>query len=148
MIATLIVSNKILAACADPFHRYAQALCRPCDDGFFGIVLSLVTEAAPDIRCNESNGALRQIELLAYCTPDMMRHLCGAIERQLAACAAIGQNCARFNRCADQSIVDEIEPHHMRRGGNDLAHGRVVAAGKAKTDIAGCRVMQLRRAFA
>src|SRR4029077_5163130 len=148
VIATLVVSNKALAACADPFHRYSQAPCRPCDDGFFGIVFTLVTEPAPDIRRNESNSGLRQIELLAHSAPNVMWHLRGTIERQLAACAAIGQNRAWFNCCADQPIVDEIEPHHMRRGGNDFTHGSVVATGKAKTDITGCSVMQLRRAFA
>src|SRR5215468_7572097 len=82
VIAALVVSNKALAACADPFHRCSQAPCRPCDDGLLGIMLALITEAAPDIRRNESNSGLRQIELLAHSAPDMMRHLRGAIDRQ------------------------------------------------------------------
>ena len=54
MVATLIVGRKTFAARGDPFHRPPQPPRRPGDDGFLGIMLALVAEAAADVGRNQA----------------------------------------------------------------------------------------------
>ena len=59
--------------------------------------------------------------------------------------AAVGQHRARLDRGADQPVVDEVELDHMGRAVERLAHRGLVAAREAEADVAGRRVVQLRR---
>ncbi len=142
--AALIVGDEALAAGGDPFHRPPQPPRRPGDDGFLGIVLALVAEAAADVGCDQPDRGLRQAELFGDGAADVVRYLRRAIERQLAG-AAIGQHRARLDCGADQPVVGKIEPHHMGRALEGLAHGRVIAPGKTEADVAGSGFVQLRR---
>ena len=123
MAAALIVGDEALAAGGDPFHRPPQPPRRPGDDGLLGIVLALVAEAAADVGRDQPDGGLRQAELLGDGAADVMRHLRRAIKRELAG-AAVGQHRTRLDRSADQPVVDEVEPHDMRRAVERLAAPR------------------------
>ena len=144
--AALIVRHEAFAARRDPSHRTPQAARGPCDDRLFRIVLSLVAEAAADVGGDQPDRGLRQAKLLGDRAADVMRHLGRAIERQLAG-AAIRQHGAGLDGRADQPVVGEIEPDHMRRAFECLLHGGHVAARKSEADVAGRAVVQLRRAL-
>ena len=144
--AALIVGDEALAAGGDPFHRPPQPPRRPGDDGLLGIMLALVAEAAADVGRDQADGGLRQAKLLGHGAADVMRHLRRGIERELAG-AAVGQHRARLDRSADQPVVGEVEPHHMRRAVERLAHRGFIAAREAEADIARRRLVQLRRAL-
>ena len=148
VVAPLIVGDETFAACADPFYWPTQAPRRPGDDGFFRIMLTLVAEAAADIGRDQPNIGLRQIELFAHRAPDVMWHLRGAIERQLAAGAAVGQHRAWLDRRANQSIIEKIEPNDVRRTGNDFSDACLVASCETKADITWSGIMQLWSALA
>ena len=144
--AALVIRDEALAAGGDPFHRPPQPPRRPGDDGLLGIVLALVAEAAADVGRDQTDGGLRQPKLLGDGAADVMRHLRRGIERELAR-AAVGQHRARLDRSADQPVVGEVEPHHVRRAVERLAHRGFVAPREAEADVAGRRLVQLRRAL-
>ena len=145
MIARLIVGNEALAARRDPFDRPPQFSRGPGNDGLLGIMLPLVAEAATDVGRNQADRRLRQIELLADDAADVMWHLRRTIQRELASCAAVGKEGARLQRRADQAIVDEIKPHHVRRTGKDFGDRSLIAAREPEADIARRCLVKLRR---
>ncbi len=144
MIAALIVGDEAFAPARHPFDRSAQSPRRPGDDGLLRIMLALITEAAADIGRDHADAAFGEAKLLGDIAPDVMRHLCGRVERQLVA-RRIGdrEHGARLDRGADQPIVDKIEASHMGRALQRLPYRCFVAARPVKADITGRGVMKL-----
>jgi hypothetical protein len=109
-------------------------------------VLALVAEAAADVGRDQANAAFGYTELLGDIAADVMRHLRRAVERELVARSVRHcQHRARLDGAADEAVVDEIKPRHMRRLLRRLADRGFVAARPAKADIARRGFMQLLR---
>ena len=118
------------------FTGLPQSSRCPGDDRLLRIVLALVAKAAADVGRHQPDCGLRQLKLLANRAPDVMRHLGGAIECQLTGRRCRRRGRARFDRRADQAVVDEIEPHHMGGAAKGIAHGGLIAASEAKANVA------------
>ena len=125
MITRLIVGQERLAARGDPAQRHPQPQRRPREDGLLGIVLALGAKAPADIRCNHAQGGFGQVQLLGDELANVMRHLRGGVQGELVAARSLigcgqGDNGARFHRCADQTLIDQIDLDAVRGLRKDL----------------------------
>ena len=147
VIAGLVVRHEALGAGRHPAHRAAQPARGPGDDPLLRIELALVAEAAADIGRDHAQRALGDAELLGHLAANVMGGLRRGVEREPAAVRlGGGDGRARLDRRPHQAVVDEIDRHHVGGRCERRAHGGFVAARPAKADIAGRRLVQLRRA--
>ena len=147
MIARLVVRHEALGAGRHPPDRTAQPAGGPGEDPLLRIELALVAEAAAHVGRDHAQRALGDAELLGHLAANMMGGLGGGVEREPAAIRfGGGDRRARFDRRSHQAVVDEIDGDHVRGRCECRAHRGFVAARPAKTDIAGRRFVQLRRA--
>ncbi len=115
MIAALVVGDEAFAARCDPSDRPPQGARRIRDDRLLGVMLALVAEAAADVGRDHAHASLRDAELLGDQAAHMVRDLGRDIKRELVASRiANRQHRARFERRADQAVVDEVEPRNVR----------------------------------
>ena len=61
-LAAVVDGREVLEAVLDPAHRLAQAHRQPGDQEILGIELAANPEAAADIRLNQPDIALRQLQ--------------------------------------------------------------------------------------
>ena len=144
VIAGLIVRHEAFRSARGPAYGPAQASRRPGDNPLLRIGFALVAEAAAHVRRDDAQRALGNAELLGDLATDVMRSLRGGVERELVA-LRLGQHRARFDRRADQTVVDEIDGNNVSGAAEGCPHGRLVAARPAKANVAGSARVQLRR---
>ena len=82
VLAAVRVAGELLATVFDPAYRVTAAHCEPAEKHLLGEQDPLVAEAAPHVRRDHPDAALRDPEALREAVPHDVRHLAGGPDDQ------------------------------------------------------------------
>ncbi len=107
------VETKILGAVFDPFHRAAEAARGPEQQDPFGIQTVLDTETAADIGRGDPDRIARAAEdAVGKLVADGV-HAGGGYEQVEHAVTPSSDRRPRFDRCDDETVVDDFDLDDM-----------------------------------
>ena len=129
MIAAMRVGCEGLGAIRRPFDGPIDLPGRPRAHRFLGVDEDLRAEAAPDVGGDDAKLVLRrEADERRQDEPRDMRVLARRIEGdRVGPRIIVSDGSARLHRVWNQPVVDEIEPRHMRGGGECRVGRRLVA---------------------
>ena len=138
IVAAVNAAGELLDPLGAPAHRLAMPTGGPEHQRIFRIGDVLHAEAAADIGAGELDPVERQAEhTLRQLLPDGVDRGAAEFEMIDAAFLVVAANSdARFERGRDDAVVDEVAADDMRRFGESLRDGGIVAAAEAEGDIA------------